>query len=58
MPISHCLVYFVYCSHAAHADSLPPSPCRAEKERDAYSAAYEASLQHFDKWSRAARSKS
>jgi DNA repair exonuclease SbcCD ATPase subunit len=30
----------------------------AEKERDAYSAAYEASLQHFDKWSRAARSKS
>mmetsp|Transcript_5104 Transcript_5104/g.8652 ORF Transcript_5104/g.8652 Transcript_5104/m.8652 type:complete len:208 (-) Transcript_5104:45-668(-) len=24
-----------------------------EKERDAYSAAYEASLQHFDKWSKA-----
>jgi hypothetical protein len=24
----------------------------AEKERDAYSAAYEASLQHFEKWSK------
>jgi hypothetical protein len=27
----------------------------AEKERDAYSAAYEASLQHFEKWSQAQR---
>lgn len=51
-------VYFVYYSPVAHGGSLSPSPCRAEKERDAYSAAYEASLQHFDKWSRAARSKS
>lgn len=30
----------------------------AERERDAFSAAYEASLQHFDKWSRASSSNS
>lgn len=24
----------------------------SEKERDAYSAAYEASLQHFEKWTK------
>jgi hypothetical protein len=28
--------------------------CSVEKERDAYSAAYEASLEHFERWSKSA----